>query len=307
MPSGPTWTTATDDIYMQIYKTTGNTYAPFNSYDPTSILQALINDYSDNNGALNYSSSSVDFTDSVVSYTFNVNTLLEGINKCIELAPVDWYWYVDQGTNLIHFHEKSTVPDHTFSFEKDIIDAKFEKRIEDITNVIYFTGGDTGSGTNLYKKYTIPESITKYGIKSLKYTDGRVTQTTTADTIANNILATKSEPELRVTLEILDNNNDMNMGYDIESIQVGDVIAVRNITQQVGLSTWDIGRWDEAYWDFNIYNLSSLQMQIQKLEYKQDSVVIQASTIPLDVNKRIEDINRNLEVLATANNPTTPS
>jgi len=48
-------------------------------------------------------------------------------------------------------------------------------------------------------------------------------------------------------------------------------------------------------------------MQIQKLEYKQDSVVIQASTIPLDVNKRIEDINRNLEVLATANNPTTPS
>jgi hypothetical protein len=225
----------------------------------------------------------------------------------VELAPVNWYWYINQGTNVLEFKEKSDTPDHTFSFEKDIIDAKFEKRIEDIANVVYFTGGDTGGGVNFYKKYSIDGSIARYGYKAIKYSDGRVTLTSTADTIANNILATKSEPELRVTLEILDDNNDMNMGYDIESIQVGDVIAVRNITQQVGLSTWDIGRYDEAYWDFNIYNLSTLQMQIQKLEYKQDSVVISASTIPLDVNKRIEDINRNLEALQTANNPTTPS
>jgi len=307
MPVGPTWDVRTDDLYMKIYKTTGETYSPFNSYDPSSILQAIVNDYSNNSGALDYTATSIDFTSTTVSYTFNVNSLLEGINKCVELAPVNWYWYIDQGTNLIHFHEKSETPDHTFSFEKDIIDAKFEKRIEDITNVIYFTGGDLGSGTNFFKKYTTPASITKYGIKAIKYADGRVTVTNTADTIANNILATKSEPELRVTLEILDNNNDMNMGYDIESIQVGDVIAVRNITQQVGIHTWDVGRYDEAYWDYNIYNLSNLQMQIQKLEYKQDSVVISASTIPLDVNKRIEDINRNLEALQTANNPTTPS
>ena len=308
MPGFPAYLEdATTDLYFKIYSTTGNTEAPYNSYDPSEIMKSIVLDYNDNGGRISYTVSSIDSTNSTVSYTFNVNTLLEGINKCVELAPVNWYWYIDQGTNTINFHEKSDTPDHTFSFEKDVIDAKFEKRIEEITNVIYFTGGDLGSGTNFFKKYTIPESITKYGIKALKYADGRVTVTTTADTIANNILATKSEPELRVTLEILDNNNDMNMGYDIESIQVGDVIAVRNITQQVGLSTWDTGRFDEAYWDFNIYNLSSLQMQIQKLEYKQDSVVISASTIPLDVNKRIEDINRNLEALQTANNPTTPS
>ena len=265
----------------------------FKAYDVTPPPTSIIEGYIPSN--------------STVSYTFNVNTVLEGVNKCVELAPVNWYWYINQGTNVLEFKEKSDTPDHTFSFEKDIIDAKFEKRIEDIANVVYFTGGDTGGGVNFYKKYTIDGSIAKYGYKAIKYSDGRVTLTSTADTIANNILATKSEPELRVTLEILDNNNDMNMGYDIESIQVGDVIAVRNITQQVGLSTWDTGRFDEGYWDFNIYNLSSLQMQIQKLEYKQDSVVISASTIPLDVNKRIEDINRNLETLQTANNPTTPS
>jgi hypothetical protein len=306
--AGSQWLAPTGgDLYFEaIYKAPA-TKAPFNSFDPSDILRAVLDSNYQQGGNVYYSDTSIDTTSSTVSYTFSVDTILEGVSKCVELAPANWYWYLDYGTNLIHFREKSDTPDHTFSFEKDIIDARFEKRIEEITNVIYFTGGDIGGGINLFKKYTIPASITKYGTKALKYTDGRVTVASTADTISNNILATKSEPELRVTLEILDNNNDMDMGYDIESIQVGDVIAVRNITQQVGIHTWDVGRFDEAYWDYNIYNLSSLQMQIQKLEYKQDSVVISASTIPLDVNKRIEDINRNLEILQTANNPTTPS
>jgi len=296
-----------DDLYFEIVYKQLATKATFNSYDPSDIMRTIMDNNFQQGGNVYYNANSIDTTNSVTSYTFSVDTILAGVSKCVELAPANWYWYIDQGTNLIHFHEKSETPDHTFSFEKDVIDAKFEKRIEDITNTIYFTGGDLGAGVNFYKKYTTPASITKYGIKAIKYADGRVTVTNTADTIANNILANKSEPELRVTLEILDNNNDMSMGYDIESIQVGDVIAVRNITQQVGIHTWDVGRYDEAYWDYNIYNLSSLQMQIQKLEYKQDSVVISASTIPLDVNKRIEDINRNLEALQTANNPTTPS
>jgi hypothetical protein len=236
-----------------------------------------------------------------------VNTLLEGIKKCVELAPENWYWYIDYGTNNVHFHLKNTEPDHTFALEKDIIDAKFEKRIEEVVNTVYFTGGDTGGGENLFKKYVNTESVEKYGIKSLKYSDQRVTVEATADNIANNILANRSEPELRVVLEILDSNNNQDMGYDIESIKVGDVVAVRNITTQVGLSTWDVGRWDEAYYDFNIFNLSSLQMQVQRIEYNIGKSTVYASTIAVDVNKRIEDINRNLEAIQTQNNPATPT
>lgn len=307
MPGLPTWTSTAYDTKFYLYKATGNTYAVFNSSDPASIIQALVANFNDLGGTVTYSDDSVDLTNTEVSYTFNTNTMLEGINKCIELSPQNWYWYLDYGTNLINFHEKSAEPDHVFSLEKDLIDAKFEKRIEDVVNTVYFTGGDTGGGDNLFIKYTNDESITKYGIKALKYSDQRVTVTATADTIANSILATRSEPELRVTLEVMDSNNNQDMGYDIESVQVGDVVAVRNITQQVGLSTWDVSRWDESYWDFNIYNLSSLQMQIQKLEYEEDKMTIYASTIPLDINKRIEDINRNLETLQNQNNPVTPS
>jgi hypothetical protein len=296
-----------EQFYYKLHYKEAATKSVFNSYDPSQILKDCVTNYVQQNGSVNYSDTTIDMTGTEVSYTFNVNSTLEAINKCVELAPRDWYWYLDYGSNLINFHKKKQTPDHTFNLEKDIIDAKFEKRIESIVNTIYFTGGDTGGGENLFKKYTVSESINKYGIKAMKYSDQRVTNTTTADTIANSILEQKSFPELRVVLEILDSNNNQNMGYDIESIKVGDTVAVRNITQQVGLSTWDYARWDQSYWDYNIYNLSSLTMQVIKLTYKENSVVLEASTIPTDVNKRIEDINRNLEVLQTLNNPTIPT
>jgi glycine cleavage system regulatory protein len=62
-----------------------------------------------------------------------------------------------------------------------------------------------------------------------------------------------------------------------------------------------------AYWDYNIYNLSSLQVQIQRIDYHENYVTLQASTMMVDVNKRIEDINRNLEALQNANNPDVPT
>jgi hypothetical protein len=306
MPA-PTWYSAAYDIYFNLYKSTGNTTAPFNSYDPAAIVKEILVDFNNNGGTATYTDDTVAETGTVVSYTFNVNTMLEGIKKAIELAPENWYWFLDYGTNQIYYQQKSAEPDHIFSLEKDLIDAKFEKRIEDIVNTVYFTGGDIGGGVNLYKKYENTESVTKYGRKAIKYSDSRVTVTATADTIANSIIENKSEPELRVTLEVMDSNNNQGLGYDIESIQVGDVVAVRNVTQQVGLYSWDIGRWDEAYWDFNIYNLSSLRMQVQRIEYKEDVAIISASTLATDISKRIEDINRNLETLQTLDNPITPS
>lgn len=306
MAGTPTWSSSASDLYFNLYKATGNTLAPFNSYDPAAIVKAVLNDFNDNNGTATYTDATVIETGTAVSYTFNVNTVLEGIKKAVELAPENWYWFLDYGTNRINFKEKNTEPDHIFSLEKDLADAKFEKRIEDIVNTIYFTGGDIGGGINLYKKYEVTASIEKYGRKAIKYQDQRVTQEGTADTIANAILAIKSEPELRVTLDVIDSNNNQDLGYDIESIQVGDVVAVRNVSQQVGLYSWDIGKWDEAYWDFNIYNLSSLQMQVQKIQYNEDKAIVYASTIAPDINKRVEDINRNLEQLQTAANPETP-
>lgn len=84
---------------------------------------------------------SIEDTATETTYTFNVNTIMEVIKKCLELAPTDWYWYYDVATNFVHFHPKGTEPDHKFVLGKHIKELNLEKYIEDLTNVIYFTGG----------------------------------------------------------------------------------------------------------------------------------------------------------------------
>jgi hypothetical protein len=298
------WHRSDFSIPFQVWNGDGSTEVEYLSQDPSDMLRDIIDKYRSVGGVLNYDANSIEDTNTTVSYKFSTNTVLEAINKCLDLAPSGWYWYVDYSTNLVHFHPESSTPDHVFGLEKDIYDLVIEKRIEDLVNTIYFTGGIPDAQTdNLYKQYSNQNSIAKYGIKAMKYIDQRVTLAATAETISNAILEKRSEPELRTTISIVDSSGG---GYDIESIRVGDVIAVRNVSQTVGLSTWDVSRWDEDYWDFNIKNLSSIQMQIQKIKYTPDIMEIYASTIAPDVSKRIEDINRNLETIQTLNNSSAP-
>ena len=313
----PSYQTNTVDITLLSYggeldkfmiqEVDGTTTITYASQDPSDILKDIVDKYEAQGGVLSYDVNSIDDTSTTVSYTFNSNTTLEGIKKCLELAPSGWFWYVDNATNLIHFHEENVASDYSFGFEKDIKDAKFEKRIDDLVNTIYFTGGDTGGGVILYKKYENTDSVTAYGIRAMKYVDQRVTVAGTAQIIANAILDKRSVPELRATIEVIDSNGSDYIGFDIESIKMGDTISVRNATSQIGTSLWDTSLWDDGYWDFNIQNIDSLQMQIQKISYSPDMAVIFASTLATDVNKRIEDINRNLEASQTLNNPTIPT
>lgn len=119
------------------------TRVPYLSVDPSDIIKDALNRFNSDGGipSFDHGGTTIDDTGTDVSYTFNVNTILEVINKGLELAPTDWYWYYDQAINNVHFHARPTEPTHTFVLGKHIIDLNLEKYIEDLTNVVYFTGG----------------------------------------------------------------------------------------------------------------------------------------------------------------------
>ena len=251
-------------------------------------------------------SSTIDDTGTVSSYTFTSQTIYEVINKALTLAPYDWYWYVDNATGLIHFHEKSNSADHRFIMGKDIKIADVEKRGEDVINTVYFTGGDTGGGAILYKKYQNSYSIGLYGVRATKLIDERVIDEATAELLANNILQRHALPEVRLRCVIADSNVDSG-AYDIESIKVGDIVNIQNVKNSVGTSLWDEAILDVDRYDFNITKITSMNLQVTRVEYQPEQLTITCSTIPPEITKRIEDIRRNLEASQTVNNPDTPS
>src|SRR3989304_985282 len=102
--------------------------------------------------------------------------------------------------------------------------------IEDVLNRVYFTGFTTSSGTGMYRVYSNSGSVDAYGLHAVHKVDHRVSQDSTADTMANRILNAKGSPEIRTLLTIVDNNGENQYkGYDIESVVPGDTMKIENI------------------------------------------------------------------------------
>ena len=147
--------------------------------------------------------------------------------------------------------------------------------ILDVTNRVLFTGG--GDPALYIDRSDTPEPRTRRSLKVLS--DNRVTLLSSAEVIAQGAIDAQKQTQYRSTVEVL---ADV---YDIETINNGDVIGFRNFGNYV----------DE------------LLMQVVGISYTPDSVQLQLDTKPPTINKRLEDISRNLKVTENQNLPTTPS
>lgn len=305
---GNTWSAVSGDAYIKTYSSTGSTTSPYSSQDPSAILRSILDNYAAQGGSITYTGSSIDTTNTSVTYQFNANTVLEGVNACLKLAPVGWYWYIDQATNVLHFHQRAQTASKKMVLGKHIVNLSVDKRIQELINIIYFIGGVVGS-TNLYQKYTLQTSVDLYGRRALKIVDRNVTSAATAQIIANSYLTDKSQVTLRVDFEIVDNGGQAAsiLGFNLESLTLGETISFKGFGVGSGGTLWDVALWDVGKWDFDITDLSSVIIQITRLQYSADKVHLSLSTIPPDVTKRIEDVRRNVDQLNSADNPSAPS
>lgn len=289
--------------------TSGTTNIPQLSLDPSTIYRNIIDFYKADGGAISYTPTSIDTTGTTVSYTFSTYTVKEALDKAIELTPEQWFWRVDPDNNLYLKRSNLATADHAFIIGKHFSQMETWRRGEDMVNRVYFVGGDLGGGNNLYRVYSNAGSITTYGIHAVKYVDGRVTLNSTADTIANRVLNTKKDPEIRTTMTIMDNNGlNPNRGYDIESVKPGQTMKIKGLKQGVKtISYWDQMEWDVDVWDQTLASSAADIIQIMSVEYTPNYILIEASSRLPEISKRVEDVNRNLEATQTVDTPGAPT
>lgn len=290
---------------MILRDTSGNTTLAYNSYDPSAILKDVIDKYRALGGTINYSASSVALTNTVVSYTFNANTIKECLDKIIQLCPVGWYWRVAPDNTIYLQPTDLTTANHNLFLGLQIEKLKTFRRIENIVNRVLFVGGGDPA---LFRKYENTSSQDAYGLYEVKIVDQRVTVVATAATISTTEIDTKSSPEIQSTLEVVDSNGPGNFGYDIESVAVGQSIQIGNINVgQKTITLWDQAMWDVDVWDETLATTAASIIQILAVTYHPDSIIIEASSRLPQIAKRIEDVERNLLVTQMVNNPSSPS
>lgn len=265
--------------------TLGATTLPYNSVDPSDIARQVMTRFAavaEPGSYTKATTTSISTTGTIVSYTFKSNTYAEVLKKVLELMPSNWYFYVGLGDNTVYFRERATLPIHTFYLGKHIKDLDLRSYIGDSVNHVYFTGGNVApegeEQSSLYKQYKeTPAPRTRRTLYN--YSDNRVTLDSSADILSEGLIELKNKVQYRTTIEILTKQ------YDIETINVGDTVGFRNF----GTET------------------DQLIMQVIARTYTPDVVTLQLDTKPVTVNKRLEDVTRNLNIAENANLPSTPS
>lgn len=266
------------DLDQYILTTNDNkTTRTFNSTDPSVIIKTSLDRFNAvaDDSHIVYESGSIPNTSTSVSYTFKVNTYKEVMDKTLELMPSDWFYRVDLGTGLVTYNERRQQPHHRFLLGKHIKALDLKGSTMDTVNHVLFTGG--GEPALFIEEKENPANRTRRRLEVMS--DNRVTLSASAKTIAEGKVEDNNKIQYRTTIEVL---SDV---YDIESISVGETVGFRN---------------------FGNY-IDSLTMQVVGLSYNPDFVQLQLETKPPTINKRLEDIRRNLQVTENQNVPDAPS
>lgn len=266
---------------------TGKTKVTFNSYDPSNIAKEAIDQFvedatTDIGGQYEVyttrSSTSISNTGTVVSYPFNNNTYADVLKKVLELMPSNWYFYVGLGDNTVYYRERSSEPQHKFYLGRHIKELDLRSYIGDSENRVLFTGGEVTAGVNLYKDYKqTPTNRTRRRL--YQYSDQRVELAGSAQILSEGRMDGKNKVQYRTTVDILTKQ------YDIESIMVGDMVGFRNFGNYV----------------------DDLMLQVVARTYTPDVVTLQLDSITPSVNKRLEDLKRNLTVSDNQFTPDEPT
>jgi hypothetical protein len=172
---------------------------------------------------------SIETTTNYMKMKFSGKTYSEVLDICKELAPPNWFWYIG-ADNVFRFKQKPETATHNFSLGKNIKSINVEKNIQTVYNVILLWGYDDDGTSIAYKEYKDDASISLYGRRVMQKTLYNVKDEETLDNLGASILEESKDPQIKITLEVIDNNEN-NKGYDIDSIEPGDTCKITNLAE----------------------------------------------------------------------------
>jgi len=278
----------------------GNTTLNYSTEDPSHVIKDVIDKVG---SKVTYSTTSIEDTGLSVTYSVVQNTALEVLQRMVELAPANWYWYLNVD-NVLHFHNFDASSIRKFYIGKHINKLEVTKTGEDVVNQYFFLGGGS---PQLYKKYVRADSITQYGTKDIREQDERITLAATALEKATSYLDNYDHPQMCVSCTVIDSNIDHLNGVDIEQLRPGDAIQILHPGVKTTTTRWDVGIWDIDVWDFNIKTALGQTMRLEDIHYFGTGATLKLGVLIPTVEKAIVKNTILLENFRVKDSPVAPT
>lgn len=293
--------------YLNTYTNAEDTTITYSTTEISEIFKAIVDSYNSQGGELIYTPLSIETTGTEITHTFNTDNVKNGLDLCRKAAPRGWFYYVDNATNIIYFRAERSIENIDYVLPKGsgLSNVKLIVDGDNLVNTVYFTGGDTGGGDNLFTKYIDEASIISHGKRATSVSDGRVTVSATASGIGEAILDQYAESNILIEASIADNNKGTEtIGYDLESLKLGQNLMITGYSES---ALWDSAIIGVDEWDSYLQALSNQVLQIVRIDYTLNKVTFKLNIPSLTIFKTITDNKRNVDVLNTTNNPANPS
>jgi hypothetical protein len=176
-------------------------------------------------------------------YTFVNQKLIDIWNTILTLLPIGWFWRINPD-NSVTFTLSPTTPQHTFILGQHCSMIAYKKDWGGIKNAVYVKGNGVSS-------LRTGSDIVVFGKRLLMVQESRISDSDTCSTYAQSLLNIYDRVRYRAQIRVVDYRGDSNqsIGYDIESIRVGQTCRIINPCSSNNLTQWDAATWDTSPWD----------------------------------------------------------
>lgn len=236
----------------------------------SQISKDVVDDYRtlDSTFPVNYTSTSVENTGTIVKDKFELTTFGTALDKVIDLAQTTnriWFWRI-LGDNVFTLRRNNVSPDHLFTLKKDIASLTLEQDIINAANEAFIYFANT-----TINRYSDASKIDTYGYISDIRRETNVPDAATASEIGNAILNNFAPAILKINLTV---TGEYHSG--IENIKPGDTCKILNVPSAITTLLTD-------------------NMLITKTTYKKDTIDLELSIKHPRIDSALENIRRRFE------------
>jgi hypothetical protein len=265
------------DLYFRTYSSPGTTLATYPTQDPiTGIYSAFMDDYVSRGGKM--IKGTMQAAGLTVPWTFNTNTVYEGMQSMLSVCPAGFYYTVDLATNAVIFKQSSATADVLLVKGRHIAGLRLAASIENVANLAYVSGGQQ-SGANLYGTQQDGTSIAAYGQRLDRVSQNRAVTTAQVQAVANSAVATQKDEQFQTTVKVT--NKYLNLAL----LKNGMTVGLR------GYGTF----------------VDTLVLRIVRIDYEGDIATLALGALPRRLDLALEQVNRGLLAQQTIANPSAPS
>lgn len=216
--------------------------------------------------------------------TFEKQRVGDIVDQIRQISGANWFWRVNPDNTVTYNKWSLKSATHSIAGSNVSVINYVRSKIDTKYRVFLF-GAEARDEfgfllDRIYAVATEPGYDPTVNPRDLFYTDSRITDTGTAERIANALLEFHKRELIETEIEIIDSNQDVEHGYDIETIKPGDTLEVFNPQATYNRTRWGQFDYGTEPWGNEYAGLVQGPLVVAEINYLGRSIKVKLTNRP---------------------------